>query len=88
MTYEAKDINLVIELSKNGGNAQVHPLLVTNILEQTEIIHCLMAIKLLRKMTHDEEFNFDLTGMEKKLDKILQELENKKEPGKVPHDRK
>jgi hypothetical protein len=86
MTYETKDINLVLTLSKNTGNAQAHPLLVTKILEQTEIIHYLAAVKLLRKMTHDEEFNFDLTGMEKKFDKILQELENKKEPGKVPHD--
>lgn len=73
MIYEKQDIDFLATLS-NTHNYGLPEELTTDILRQTEIFHYLLASKLISKVMDGTEFNLDLSGLNLKLDEILNKL--------------
>jgi len=84
MKYEDEDIGFLRTLiGNNFVPGLMLPTEIRDILKQTEIFHFVIAAKLIRKVINDEEFNLDFTGMDKKLDMILEELKKESSKEKI-----
>ena len=74
MNYSESDIDMTIMLGGYPDDKVISSQLIHDALIKTEVFHHLFACKLLDKIIGKAEFDFDLTGIDEKLNKIVEQL--------------